>query len=157
MKTNVNKKSRNEAKQIPLGIKQKGIPFIQRFIYRMRKTSLLLDRFAYWRSPLLWLVIFINLVCGIALIVIMFQNWGLLPQQIPILYYHQTQELRFISPTLIVEIIFIQVFLQFVTLILGGRIVYKYKRISIYTLIISCISSVAFFASVYKAISMFLI
>lgn len=149
-------KRRKKPIQIDLDLEYKGIAFFQRLRLKVKRISLILDQFSFWRSALLWFVIFINTALSIYTTVFIYNNQEILPPTIPLLSFIQNPEQQFIKITQISLIIIGNLTIQFISIIISARNFFKLKYISHMILVSSLISTIILFISIYKTLIMVL-
>lgn len=140
--------------QIDMGLKYHGIPFIQKFLYRIRRFSIFLDQFNYWRLPLLWLLIFLTAASSAILTLYLFTNIENLPEQLPLLNSLSTPKDRLFYSSQITILLMINISIQIVTVIIGMKLFFKSKQITTMLLIISVLASIFLFIGIFKPMNM---
>ncbi|MBN2101111.1 hypothetical protein JW710_04465 [Candidatus Dojkabacteria bacterium] len=148
------KQIKEKPSQLGLGIKYKGSPFLQRVSLRYRRISRIMDQFSYWRSPVLWLAIFLNTSLSIITAVYFYNNITKIPSSIALFYYYQSPSKRFINSTNVILIVLTNLIVQLFAIIVGGRLYFKSKTLAYFIQTISIITTLALFISIYKPLSL---
>lgn len=137
-----------------MNLKYKGIPFIQSLIHKMRNFSIILEQFNYWRSGLLWFVIFTNLAVSILVAYKIYSFQADLPKELPIILSQQTSESKFISTPYILIALSVNIAIQIISIAIGGKLYFRLKHVSFFILVCSTVASALFFLSINKSINM---
>ncbi len=145
--------SKKKEPQMKMGLKYSG-NILNRIKYRLLKISAFLDQFKFWRSPLLWFDIFINAAATTYSTTWIYSNWDKLPDEITFFYYFSNESKRFISLTDVINTIFIYLFIQLVSVILAYKISSRFRPLATFLLVCIAITSVTFFISLYKSLSL---
>lgn len=147
------KKSKKES-QMEMGLRYSGSNLFKLIRYRLSKISTLLDQYMFWRSPLLWFVIFINIGATVFSTTWIYSNITKLPDQVALFYFNFDQSNRFIEIPDLVTFIFLNLGLQVVTVMLASKVSTRFKPLSSFLLTCSAITSLAFYIALYKALSL---
>jgi len=139
-----------------MALEHRGFALFQRLGSKLRRISLILDQFSYWRSALLWLVIFINTTFSIYTTIFIYNNQQNLPSTIPLLFFIQNPEQQFIKTTQISLIIIGNLAIQLISISISAKNFFKLKYISHMILVCSLSSTIILFVSIYKSLSMVL-
>lgn len=146
------KNKKQKEPQLHLGLEYTGNKTLERIRYKSRKFFIFLDQFAFWRSPLLWLFLFVNIVIGY-LFFTSFHSASNLPPTIPLLYYLPSAK-SIIVPTDYVPMTFgIHWILQAVCIYLAAKQFYRLKLFSNFILLSATLSSLLFFVAIFKSIT----
>ena len=146
-------KTKNQSKpQLKLGLGYSGSKFFQFISYRIKRYVVLLEQFSYWRSPLVWLLIFLNVVFSYAIISFSSSAHSLPPEISLFHYAGRLQDILFDS-SLIPILVVIFGLIQFIVLLISSHIHYKLRDLSQFILAISVLLTILFFLSLYKSIS----
>lgn len=151
------KKLKFKRPQIEMGLKYSGSSLLGAVHFRLKKFSTLFNQFIFWRSPLLWFIVFVNASATTFLTTWIYANMDKLPSEITFHYYLFEQSAKFITITDTINKIFVHIFIQFVTLIIASRISPRFRQLSTFILVCSAITSLAFFLALYKALSLVVI
>ncbi|MEA3357114.1 MAG: hypothetical protein U9Q67_01650 [Patescibacteria group bacterium] len=143
--------------QMDMDLKLSGIPFLQRLRFRSKKMSRLLDQFIYWRSALLWFVIFINTALPLLMTAFLYKHIRNLPSEVILLHFSQDTEYRFINTSDLTIVILVNLFIQCGAAIIGSKLYFKLKQVSILILLCSILSAILTYISIYKTLMMFLL
>lgn len=138
--------------QLVLGLKYSENRFLRFFLYRAQKFTLLLDQLSFWRSPILWLLIFTNGMLFYLLYPSLISEK--LPPGIPIFNYAlTTNSVLFPSENLFY---FLGAFLgaQLFSVYIASRTYYRLKQLSLFILLSSILSTFLFGVTMYKSISL---
>ena len=148
------KKSKKKQTQIKMGLKYSGGSIFKRIRYRISKFSILLDQYMFWRTPLLWFDIFLNVTATILSTTWIYSNWDKLPDKVSLWYYFFDDIKRFNSSTDIINLIFIHLAIQTVSLLLAYKISPRFRPLATFLLVCICIASLSFYIAIYKSLSL---
>jgi hypothetical protein len=140
--------------QISMSLKFPGSNLFKQIKHRFSKISTLLDQYMFWRSPLLWFIVFVNAGSTILITTWIYSNLDKLPDQVSIFYYHFNQSSRFIETTDITSFIFLNIFLQIVMILIASKVSQRFKPLSTFLLTCSTITSITFYIAIYKSLSL---
>ncbi len=140
--------------QMKLGIKYHGIPFFQRIKSRVWKTSVVLEQFVYWRSPLVWLSVFVNASFSILVATWFFSKTDVMPPFVPLFYYFHEIERTMIASSYIPLIIGVNVLMQLLLMIINAKIFLTSRGLSRFLMCCTTLIALLFYAAIYKTISL---
>lgn len=146
------KKSKREKEpQLRLGLEYSGNKLFDYLRYRINKWIIVLDQFSFWRSPLLWLVIFMNgtFTYGVFHLLLTERSF---PPTIPLLYYLPDPSAALFSVTQIPYLILFYLIGQAILVYLSARLFYRAKDLSSFTLFTASLITLLFFVTLYKSI-----
>ena len=138
--------------QLALGLSFKGSRLLEFMKYKVGKFMILLDEVSYWRQPLLYLIMFIDGILGYWLFSIVLRS-GLLPPKVPLLFYSvKTDTLIRSNDTLFLFLFLLA--LHVLAIYISSKLFYRFRQLSTFILLACCFSSIIFFISVYKSLSL---
>jgi hypothetical protein len=144
----------NKQPQIQMGLKFSGSSLFKKIRYKLSSISTLLDQYMFWRSPLLWFIVFVNAGSTIFATTWLYSNLDKLPDQIALFYYHFDQSNRFLNTQDLTSFIFLNVFIQAVMIIIASKVSQRFKPLSTFLLTCAAITSITFYIALYKALSL---
>lgn len=145
------KKDKEEKeKQLPLNIEYKGIKTFERLHYRSSKIFAILDQFAFWRSPLLWLLIYVNLLLSY----IFLRHYYTVdtPPTIPLLYYLPNDNDILVSSSSLPLFLLAHSVLQFTGIYISAKMYYKLKQYSKFIILASLLVTLFFYTAMFKSL-----
>lgn len=145
-------KNRNKEPQLALGLKYSENRIIRFILYRARRISLILDQLTFWRSPVLWLLLFLNGVLIYSLLPLLTSDK--LPPDVPIFYYGLTTE-TILFPSDWLEYLFAGFLAtQFVSILVSSGLYYRLKQLSFFILLSSILTTFLFGITVFKSVTL---
>ncbi|MDD3661482.1 MAG: hypothetical protein PHG63_00265 [Candidatus Dojkabacteria bacterium] len=149
VKTPKNKKQKDT--QMPLHLRYSGIRVLDVLRFKISRTAVLLDHFSFWRSPLLWLIIFINITVSYLCLAYLFRRPDL-PPAIPLLYFsHETSTVQ-VTQSTVYTLFFAHLVVQALVLYSAARLFYKVKHVSFFILISALLTAFLFYTTILKSI-----
>jgi hypothetical protein len=139
-------------KQLSLGIEYRGNKTVERIHYKSRRIFLLLDQFAFWRSPLLWLLIFVNAGLGYLFLSLFFSADT--PPTIPLMYYLANESDALVPAISLPFFVAAHFVLQAAGVYVAGRMYYKLKQYSRFLLMASIVVTMLFYATMFKSLTL---
>jgi hypothetical protein len=108
----------------------------------------------FWRTPLLWFDIFLNVTASIFITTWIYSNNDKLPGEVSLWYYFFEDVKRFSSSTDIINLVFIHLTVQMVTLLIAYKISPRFRPLATFLLVCICIASISFYVALYKSLSL---
>ncbi len=142
--------------QPKMPLKYSGIPFFQKFSYRLKKGFWVIEQIKFWRSFALWTNIFINITVPFLIISWFFSNMDKLPHKLPFLFYYTDQTQRFIPISYILAIFGANIAFQIITIYISSKIFTKFKQLSYFLLIFSFVSTLFVYGAIFKSLTIVL-
>ena len=142
---------KNDKPQMSLGLEYSGNRLLQFLSFRTKKYVNIIEQFSYWRSPLVWLLIFLNVVFAYSLISFVSGTAGI-PPEIPLFPFSPQIDGVMFDTSLVSTLVIIFGLTQFIVILISFRLYYKLKDLSQFVLAISALLTVLFFLALYKSI-----
>jgi len=140
--------------QIQMGLKFSGNSVIKVLQYRITRLSAILDQYLFWRTPLLWFNIFLNVAASTYTLTWLYSNLDKLPREVSLWYYFLEESNRFYSSSNIPELLIVNAVFQAISLLLAHKVSQRFRPLSMFLLICICIASITFYLALYKSISL---
>ncbi|MFH1547135.1 MAG: hypothetical protein ABIC57_01460 [bacterium] len=141
-------------KQIKMGLKYTGGNIFQKIQFRISKFSTLLDQYLFWRTPILWFDVFINIAASIFVTTWLYTNYNNLPEDVSLWYFFFDESRRFVSLTEIINLVFIHLLIQAITLLIAYKVSSRFRPLANFLLVCICIASLTFYIALYKSLSL---
>lgn len=144
------KNKEDKEKQLPLEIEYKGNKTFERLHYKSSKIFVILDQFAFWRSPLLWLLIFVNLGLSYAFLHLYYSVDT--PPAIPFLYYIPDDNDVLVPTVSLPLFLLAHSVLQFICVYISAKMYYKLKHYSRFIILASILVTLFFYTTMFKSL-----
>ena len=148
------KNRKKKQTQIKMGLKYTGGSIFKKIQFRISRFSILLDQYMFWRTPLLWFDIFLNVAASIFATTWIYSNTDKLPGEVSLWYYFFEDIRRFSSSTDIISLVFIHLTIQMITLVIAYKISPRFRPLATFLLVCICITSISFYIAIYKSLSL---
>lgn len=148
----MNQNHKDSDPQLPLGLSFKSSRLIEYLKYRVNKVLVFLDEISFWRLPVLYFVLFIDGTVAYWIIFTVLR-WHQLPPQIPILYFSPQVNTLTATSDILTLFLFLMV-LHVLAIYVSAKLFYKFRQLSVFLLIGCVLSSVLYFLTLYKSISL---
>ncbi len=154
MKLNPIKKRTKEEERPQMGmdLQFSRFSFLHKLLYQLKRSAWVLEQFSFWRSPILWLQIFVTTFTTIYGAIFIYQKRIDLPDKIPLLYFRQDVASRLINTDTVLIILAVNVALQIVSIFVSSRIYFKFKFLSHFLILCSIISNIFFNLALFKVL-----
>ena len=146
-------KRKNDEPQIKMGLKFSGSKVLEYLRHRLRTVTTLLDQYTFWRSPILWLILFMNVVFTYVILTQILKT-NLLPPSIPLFYYTSKSAPLLIEVDIIPYIIVIYLSLQMIGIFVASKLYFRLKTLSTFTLLVCILATFLFYLALYKSITL---
>jgi hypothetical protein len=140
--------------QLNMDLKFSRLSFIHKIIYKAKKSSVILDQFNYWRSPILWLQIFVITFTTVYGAIFIYQKRTELPNTIPFFFFQQDVTARFIPTDSVLILMAVNIIFQFFSIYVASKTFFKFKFLSTFILINSIVSNIIFNLALFKVLRM---
>jgi hypothetical protein len=138
--------------QLDMNLKFSNFAFVNKIIYRLKKSTAFLDQFNFWRSPVLWLQIFVITFTTIYGAIFIYQKRTLLPDEIPLFFFQQETTARFINIDAVLILMAGNILLQIISIFISSRVFFKFKFLSHFVLLNSIVSNIVFNLALFKVL-----
>lgn len=146
------KSSKESDPQLSLGLSFKDLRLVEYARYRISKTLIMLDEVSFWRLPVLYFMICIDLTVGYWLYFSVIRS-GLLPPFIPILYYAPQVDTITASND-ILGLYFFLIALHILLVYVASKLFYRLRPLSVLVLLGCILTTLLFTVTIYKSASL---
>jgi hypothetical protein len=146
------KDKEEKEKQLPLEIEYKGNKTFERLHYKSSKLFIILDQFAFWRSPLLWLLIFVNIGLAYGFMHLYLSIEA--PPAVPLLYYLSDDKDIPVPALSLPLFLLVHSVLQCTGVYVSARMYYKLKQYSRFIMLASILVTLLFYATMFKSLTL---